>query len=101
MACVRQYLKNGLVGYQHVNVDYRRLKQQTCPDFAEWATDFFETGEEYEKEGLCRSVREAYSPDYENLSKSKFGHWLNDFAQVYELDNGCTNSIRSNGGAES
>ncbi len=86
IACVRQYLKNGLVGYQHVNVDYRRLKQQTCPDFAEWATDFFETGEEYEKEGLWQSFREAYSPDYEDLSKSKFGHWLNDFARVYELD---------------
>ncbi|WP_240333125.1 primase-helicase family protein [Salinibacter ruber] len=86
MACVRQYLRDGLVGYQHVNVNYRRLKQQTCPDFAEWATDFFETGEQYEKEALWRSFREAYSPDYEDLSKSKFGYWLNDFARVYELD---------------
>jgi hypothetical protein len=86
MACVRQYLRDGLVGYQHVNVNYRRLKQQTCPDFAEWATHFFEAGEQYEKEALWRSFREAYSPDYEDLSKSKFGYWLNDFARVYELN---------------
>lgn len=86
MACVRQYLRDGLVGYEHVNVRYRRLKQHTCPDFAEWAVDFFEVGTEYEKEGLWRSFREAYSPDYEDLSKAKFGHWLNDFARTYELN---------------
>jgi hypothetical protein len=86
MACVRLYLRDGLTPYNHVNVDYRRLKQQTCPDFAEWAVGFIEPGEEYEKEALWRTFREAYSPDYEDLKKSKFGHWMNDFARVYELD---------------
>jgi hypothetical protein len=86
MACVRQYLRDGLTPYEHVNVDYRRLKQHTCPDFAEWAVGFIEPGEEYEKEALWRSFREEYSPDYEDLRKSKFGHWMNDFARVYELD---------------
>jgi hypothetical protein len=86
MACVRLYLRDGLTPYDHVNVDYRRLKQQTCPDFAEWVVDFVEPGKEYEKEALWRTFREAYSPDYEDLKKSKFGHWMNDFARVYELN---------------
>lgn len=86
MACVRLYLRDGLTPYDHVNVDYRRLKQQTCPNFAEWVVDFVEPGKEYEKEALWRTFREAYSPDYEDLKKSKFGHWMNDFARVYELN---------------
>jgi hypothetical protein len=86
MACVRQYLRDGLADYEHVNVDFRQLKQGTCPDFAEWAVSFIKPGKEYEKDALWRTFREAYSPDYEDLTKRKFGYWLSDFARVYDLD---------------
>jgi len=86
MACVRQYLHDGLAGYEHVNVNFRQLKQGTCPDFAEWAVSFIEPEREYHKDALWRTFREAYSPDYEDLTKRKFGYWLSDFAKVYNLD---------------
>jgi hypothetical protein len=86
VGCVAHYLKHGLVEYEHVNVAHRRLKQQTCPDFAQWAVGFIEQGREYEKDALWRTFREAYEPDYEDLSKRKFGYWLSDFARIHELD---------------
>jgi hypothetical protein len=86
VGCVAHYLQYGLVDYEHVNVDYRRLKQQTCPDFAEWATGFIEQGREYEKDALWRTFREAYEPDYEDLKKRKFGYWLSDFARINNLE---------------
>jgi len=86
MACVRQYLRNGLANYEHVNVDFRRLKQQTCPDFAEWSVAFIEPEREYEKDALWRTFREEYEPDYEDLSKRQFDSWLKSFARTYAFD---------------
>ncbi|PQJ26746.1 hypothetical protein BSZ35_19040 [Salinibacter sp. 10B] len=86
MACVRLYLRDGLTDYDRKNVAYRRLKQQTCPDFAEWAVDFIEPGKEYEKDALWRTFRDAYSPDYEDLTKRKMGYWLSAFARIYSLE---------------
>jgi hypothetical protein len=99
VGCVSHYLEHGLVGYEQVNVDYRQLKQSTCPDFAEWALDFIESGREYEKEALWRTFREDYAPDYDDLSKRKFGYWLADFARIYDLEK--TESKRRANGSRS
>jgi hypothetical protein len=85
MACVRQYLRDGLAGYEHVNVDYRRLQQQTSREFAQWALRFFEIGKEYDKDGAWRTFKEAYEPDYDELNKSTFGRWISTFARIYGL----------------
>jgi hypothetical protein len=86
ISCVGYYLQHGLLEYDQVNVEYSQLQQSTCPDFAEWATDFIELEREYEKDALWRTFREDYAPDYDDLSKRKFGYWLGDFARLYDLD---------------
>jgi hypothetical protein len=86
MACVRQYLRDGLADYEHVNVQYRRLQQQTSREFAEWAVAFFEVGKEYDKDGIWRTFRDAYEPDYDDLKRSTFGRWLGTFARIYGLN---------------
>jgi hypothetical protein len=86
MSAVSRYLANGLFDYRRVNVEYRRLKQNTCPDFAEWATDFIELGRRYEKDALWRTFKEQYSPDYEDLTKRKLDYWMRTFANIYDLD---------------
>ena len=85
LAAVRMFLRDGLQPYEHVNLKYRKLKQETCPDFAEWAVDFFELGREYGRKGLWRSFKDAYDPDYEDLSNRKFGYWLASYTRVYNL----------------
>jgi hypothetical protein len=86
MSAVSRYLTNGLFDYRRVNVEYRRLKQNTCPDFAEWATDFIELGRRYEKDALWRTFKEQYSPDYGDLTKRKLDYWMRTFANIYDLD---------------
>lgn len=85
LAAVRMFLRDGLQSYEHVNLKYRKLKQETCPDFAEWAVDFFEMDREYGRKGLWRSFKDAYDPDYEDLSNRKFGYWLASYTRVYNL----------------
>jgi hypothetical protein len=88
VACVRQYLRDGLVSYDHVNVQEKKLRQETCPDFAEWILEFveIEMGRRYDKKGLKKSFQEAYAPDYEDLTGYQCTTWLKTFARIYDLD---------------
>ena len=86
LACVRTYLRDGLKEYTRVNVNERRLKQNTCKDFAEWALDFLETGRRYSKDGLWNTFKNEYEPDYDDLTRRKFGRWLASFARIYGYD---------------
>jgi hypothetical protein len=86
MACVRQYLRDGLATYDHVNVKEKKLRQETCPDFAEWIRDFIELGRRYDKKGLKNSFQEAYAPDYEGLTGYQCTRWVKTFARIYDLE---------------
>jgi hypothetical protein len=86
MACVRQYLRDGLASYDHVNVREKKLRQETCPDFAEWIRDFIELGRRYDKKALKRSFQEAYSPDYEDMTGYQCTTWVKTFARIYDLE---------------
>jgi hypothetical protein len=86
LASVRAYLRDGLQDYDRVNVPVRRLKQNTCNDFAEWVLDFIDHNREYEKDALWRTFREAYEPDYDDLSKRRMGKWLASYSRIYNLE---------------
>jgi hypothetical protein len=86
MACVRQYLRDGLATYDHVNVKEKKLRQETCPDFAEWIQDFIELGRRYDKKALKRSFQDAYEPDYEDMTGYKCTTWVKIFARIYDMD---------------
>ncbi|WP_251965914.1 hypothetical protein, partial [Salinibacter ruber] len=86
MACVRQYLRDGLASYDHVNIQEKKLRQETCPDFAEWIRDFIELGRRYDKKALKKSFQEAYAPDYEDMTGYQCTTWVKTFARIYDLD---------------
>lgn len=86
ISCIQEYLRDGLVEYERENVEYRRLKQNTCVSFAAWALDSIVQDEALEKDALYRSFRDEYEPDFTDLKKSKFGKWLGHYARAYNLD---------------
>jgi hypothetical protein len=86
ISCIQGYLRDGLVEYERENVEYRRLKQNTCASFAAWALDSIVQDEELEKDALYRSFRGRHEPDFTDLKKSKFGKWLGHYARAYNLD---------------
>lgn len=79
--CVRQYLSKGLFEYRHVNLEKRRLRQQTSIDFAEFIRNK-EPGW-YQKKGLFDTFTEAYEGDYEWLTQRKFTRWCNQFGRIF------------------
>ncbi len=86
VSCIQEYLRDGLVEYERQNVEYRRLKQNTCTSFAAWALDAIVHDEVLEKDLLYRSFREEYKPDFDTLKKSTFGKWLGHYARTYDLN---------------
>jgi len=84
--CIQEYLRDGLVEYEHENVNHRRLKQNTCASFAAWAVDAIVEDEVLEKDALYQLFRCEHKPDFEDLKKSTFGKWLSHFARTYDLD---------------
>jgi len=79
--CVREYLRKGLHQYRHVNLEKRRLRQQTSIDFA----NFIRAKEPgwYEKKALFESFTEAYEGDYEWLTQRKFTRWCNQYGRIF------------------
>lgn len=86
VSCIQEYLQDGLVEYERQNVEYRRLKQNTCASFAAWALDSIVQDEALEKDALYRSFQGEHEPDFTDLKKSKFGKWLGHYARAYNLD---------------
>ncbi len=84
LACVRQYLRDGLVEYEHVNLRRRKLRQETHSDFAEWITGFIDLGRRYDKKALWRSFKEAYEPDHDHRTSYQTTQWVKIFAQIYD-----------------
>lgn len=83
LACVQSYLRNGLQPYRHVNLKERKLRQETSPDFAEFALGL--ELKEYNKKALFQSFKDAYEPDYETLYQRTFTRWLKTYANLYDL----------------
>lgn len=82
--CVRRYLDTGLHNYRHVNLNVRKLRQETTLDFAEWILEHdFEAGREFDKAGLYNTFRDEYAGDYESLRKRTFTLWLYTYARLF------------------
>ncbi len=86
LGCVQQYLRDGLVEYEHINLRRRKLRQETHPDFAEWITGFIDLGRKYDKKVLWRSFKEAYEPDHDERKSYQITQWVKTYAQIYGHD---------------
>ncbi|MCS3853759.1 hypothetical protein GGP78_000409 [Salinibacter ruber] len=86
VACIQEFLRDGLVEYERQNVEHRRLKQNTCASFAMWAADSVEQGVEYAKDALYESFRDEHAPDFNGLKRSQFWTWMGYYASIQGLE---------------
>lgn len=84
IGAVRLFLREGLIEHETVNADFRKLRQETSPEFAVFA-DRFEPGEEYQKGPQYASFKAEY-PEYEDLWQGTFTRWVKTYAQIYNLE---------------
>ena len=86
IGCLQLYLKKGLVAYEFINLEKKKMIDETCPEFVEFAEDVIEIGKEYEKKELYENFKKEYT-DFEKLTQSKFTRWLKVWGKVknYEV----------------
>lgn len=83
LGCVRYYLKECLVEYDHVNLLQKQLIDSTKPEFIEFIQDI-ELSKEYEKRELFEKFKKEY-PDFENYKQNTFTGWIKKYANLKEL----------------
>lgn len=85
ISCLQHYLKKGLVEYEFVNLDKKKMIDETSPEFIEFAEDEIVIGKEYEKKELYESFKKEFE-DFEKLTQSKFTRWLKVWGKLKKLD---------------
>jgi len=90
IGCLQLYLKKGLVTYEFINLDKKKMIDETCQEFVEFIEDVIEIGKEYEKKELYESFKKEYE-DFDpigagKLTQSKFTRWLKVWGKVKDYD---------------
>lgn len=95
--CLQFYLENGLVGYEHINLEIRKLNNATSQEFV----DFMDEQNLFSGQRInYRELRERFVSDYEDYRMHKwfnqkiFNSWL---ARYIEYKGFEYKSISSNG----
>jgi len=98
IGCLQLYLRKGLVAYEYINLEKKKMIDETCQEFVEFAEDGIVTGKEYEKKELCESFKKEYE-DFDKLTQSKFTRWLKVWGKVknYEVKEGKSGTKRTIG----
>ncbi|MBK7105528.1 MAG: PriCT-2 domain-containing protein [Ignavibacteriae bacterium] len=96
ISCLQLYLRNGLISYEFVNIEKKKMIDETSQEFVEFANDGIEIGKEYEKKELWENFKKEYE-DFEKLTQSKFTRWLKVWGKVknYEVVEGKSGSKRT------
>ena len=100
IGCLQLYLKKGLVAYEFVNLETKKMIDETCPEFVEFAESDeggIEPGKEYEKKELYENFKKEYEDYATKLTQSKFTRWLKVWGKVknYEVQESKSGGKRS------
>jgi hypothetical protein len=82
--CLQMYLRRGLVAYEFVNLEKKKLLDETSAEFYEYS-DGLEINKEYDKKELYEDFKKEYS-DYDKLTQRKLTHWLKMYARIKGLE---------------
>jgi hypothetical protein len=93
--CLQFYLRRGLVYYEFVNIDKKKLIDETAIEFVEFSEEL-ETNKEYDKKELYEDFKKEYQ-DYDKLTQRKFTQWLKIFGRLkeYEVKEGKSGAKRT------
>lgn len=82
--CLQLYLANGLMAYTYVNLERKRLVDETCAEFAEFS-DGLVYNNPYNKKDLFEEFSKDY-PELDRLNQGKFTRWLKIYARIKEVE---------------
>jgi len=85
LECVELYLKEGLVRYQQINLDKRKLMDETAPEFVEFAEQEIQIGPEYEKTNLYNKFKMQYMDFNSWLTQRTFTKWTKYYADYLNV----------------
>ncbi len=82
IGCVEFYLQNGLIDYQRVNLDQKKLIEATTEEFVEFAEEL-QPDTWYARKEIYNKFLEIY-PEYDNktLQQKTFSSWIKIFARL-------------------
>lgn len=86
LECVELYLKEGLVRYQQINLDKRKLMDETAPEFVEFAEQEIKVGPEYEKTSLYNKFKIQYMDFNSWLTQRTFTKWTKFYADYLNVN---------------
>jgi len=103
--CLQLYLANGLMAYKYVNLERKRLIDETCNEFAEFSETLVFNNPYNKKDLYERFISEFPELDgiaTGRLNQAKFTRWLKIFArinavEVVESKSGATRYIELKG----
>lgn len=93
--CLQFYLKRRLVTYEFVNIDKKKLIDETTIEFSEFSAEL-ERNKEYDKKELYEEFKKEYS-DFDKLTQGKFTRWLKVMARIkgFEIREGKSGAKRT------
>jgi len=95
--CLQYFLTHGLVEFPHVNLENRKLINETSSDFLEWISEenTLRFNERITKAEFFDKFK-TENTDYQKLSQKRFTMWIQRFANFkgYVYTDGNSNGIR-------
>jgi hypothetical protein len=96
MTCLQDYLRNGLIEVDSINLEKTKSDSKSCPEFVEYANSNFTPNEWRDKRATKKEFEESY-PQVEVVSSHIFSKWITNFSN----DNGCDFHTKNSGGTYS
>lgn len=78
--CCKEYLINGLIRPESINLIDNKLKIETNPKFVEFMDREIKEDGKIDKRELLNQFKEKYNPDFFSLTPNQFSKWLSTWA---------------------
>jgi hypothetical protein len=91
ISCLRYYMENGLVKYEHKNLELRKLYKETATEFIEFMDDaMLVPGERINKTDLFNKFITEYKDFNKWLKQKRFKIWIDTYANYknYNTEHG-------------
>lgn len=79
LSCVQFYLENGLVEYEHVNLEYKKLVTETCQEFVDFMDDFYSLNMKF----ILIDCKNNFLSQYPDRSKYTTSTSFNKYLSIY------------------
>lgn len=95
--CVQLFLKNGLQEAASINLEARKMKEETSPEFCDWMQDKFTSIREADSQALCSDFSN-FHPDFRKFKfpQRTFNKWMKLYATYHPSIKDCVKRKSNN-----